>query len=261
MTVRQLFSKARERFSQRSRYGFDAELDCNGLIDCSQEGAVGVLERDEIEIVEPSHDQYNQIAVQEDRQIEREDRTDVPTEAFERLIGQLQGINNSFNRQMEQNERILERVQKLPEMLESLPVEAENQRQMVYSMMDQMKAQSDREEKIAETLRDIPYQTSRQTNTLVDMNQKLSASAQVDAQLADGFNRFNSTLGNLNKTSTQQSDAIAQMNKTFAASDRYMKHLVNRQNKRFAWMFFSGLGVCTFAVIAVIVTLVLVFNG
>jgi hypothetical protein len=51
------------------------------------------------------------------------------------------------------------------------------------------------------------------------------------------------------------------MNKTYAASDRYLKYIITKQEKRFAWMFYTTIGICTFAILTVIVTLALVFNG
>ena len=41
-----------------------------------------------------------------------------------------------------------------------------------------------------------------------------------------------------------QADSITQMGRTFSASDRYMKYLVQRQNTRFTWIFVATAGVC-----------------
>ena len=152
------------------------------------------------------------------------------------------------------------RIENIPEILGALPVESENQRRTISAMVDQLKQQDARQQQMVETLRDIPLESNRQTNTLVEMNQKLSVSADVDAQMAEGFNKFNQTLGNLNTSTSDQSDAISQMSKTFAASDRYLKYIVAKQNKRFAWMFITAMCVCTFAIITVAVVLAIVLK-
>ena len=42
------------------------------------------------------------------------------------------------------------------------------------------------------------------------------------------------------------------MSKTFAASDRYLKYLVAKQNKRFTLIFLIAVGVCVFAIISLL---------
>ena len=259
MTVKQFLSKAREKFSGRSDYGIDTQLNSDGLIDYSAEASVGLLERDELE-TDSAETTFGQIVLDNDDSLET-GRSEVLTEAFERLVGQLQGINGNLDRQITQHEQLMERIQKIPEMLESLPAESENQRQTINAMVEQLKQQDVREQQIVETLRDIPLESSRQTNALIDMNQKLSTAADIDAQMAEGFNKFNQTLGSLNNSTAEQSDAIGQMNKTFTASDRYLKYIITKQNKRFAWMFYTTIGICTAAIITVVVTLALVLNG
>lgn len=260
MTVKQFLSKARQKFSGRGEYNAGIELDDHGFIEDSFETAVGVLEPDGFEDVADESEGFDKIVLDGDRSLSR-DGTEVLTEAFERLVGQLQGINSNLNQQISQHEELMNRIEKIPEILGALPAESENQRQIISTMVEQLKQQDVRQQQMVETLRDIPLESSRQTNTLIDMNNKLSASADVDVQMAEGFNKFNQTLGNLNTSTSEQSDAIDQMSKTFATSDRYMKYVVAKQNKRFAWMFITAMCVCTFAIITVAVVLAMVLKG
>jgi hypothetical protein len=46
------------------------------------------------------------------------------------------------------------------------------------------------------------------------------------------------------------------MSKTFATSDRYLKYIISRQNKRFAWIFIGAVSVCA-AVILVLVGIII----
>jgi len=39
------------------------------------------------------------------------------------------------------------------------------------------------------------------------------------------------------------------MSKTFAASDRYLKYIISRQNKRFMWIFIAAISVCVTAIL------------
>jgi hypothetical protein len=62
--------------------------------------------------------------------------------------------------------------------------------------------------------------------------------------MTESFNKFGETVGRLILTVAAQSDSIMQMRRTFATSDRYLKYLVTKQNRRFMWIFFAALGVC-----------------
>jgi hypothetical protein len=68
-------------------------------------------------------------------------------------------------------------------------------------------------------------------------------------QLTESFNKFDKTLEKLNQSTVGQTDSIMQMSKTFATSDRYLKYLMSRQNKRFMWMFVVAVGVCLTAIL------------
>jgi len=39
------------------------------------------------------------------------------------------------------------------------------------------------------------------------------------------------------------------MSKTFAASDRYLKYIISRQNKRFMWIFVAAISICATAIL------------
>ena len=90
----------------------------------------------------------------------------------------------------------------------------------------------------------IPHETAKQTDALVDIDHQLAAAADTDVQMTESFNRFNQTLEKLNQSTLSQTDSIMQMSRTFSTSDRYLKYIVSRQNKRFLWVFIISLSVC-----------------
>jgi hypothetical protein len=67
--------------------------------------------------------------------------------------------------------------------------------------------------------------------------------------MTKGFNKFNQPLDKLNQTTEGQTDGILQMSRTFATSDRYLKYIITKQNKRFMWMFISAASVCLFVIL------------
>lgn len=169
---------------------------------------------------------------------------------FDKLIEQLQGINEHLTHQVTQHDELMGQMQKLPEILEGFPAVVENQKQLTEQLMQQLNTKSAKDEQFMDAVERIPTETAKQTDALVDINHQLGAAADADVQIAQSFNKFNETLDKLNQSTTGQSDSITQMSRTFATSDRYLKYLMSKQNKRVMWMFIITAGVLVVAVSA-----------
>jgi len=162
---------------------------------------------------------------------------------FNKLIDQLQGINENLNRQITQHEDLMNRMEKMPELLESFPKVVENQNRLTEQLLEELKTTSTKNQQFIDTVEKIPAETVKQTDALVDINHQLAAAADADVQMAESFNKFNKTIEKLDQSTVGQTDGILQMSKTFATSDRYLKYIITRQNKRFMWMFITSLSV------------------
>jgi len=137
----------------------------------------------------------------------------------------------------------------LPKLLESFPAVAENQKQITEQLLEQLKAAAAKDQQFMDAVEKIPTETTKQTDALVNIDHQLAAAADTDVQMTESFNKFNETLDKLNQSTLGQTDGIMQMSKTFATSDRYLKYLISRQNKRFMWIFVTAIGVCVLAVL------------
>ena len=178
-------------------------------------------------------------------------------DGFNRLIDQLEGINEHLGRQADRQERLMEHLEKLPDIIDSFPKMVENQKQLTEQTLEQLKANSLRSRQFLEIMEKIPAETARQTDALASIDNQLAATASVDAQMSETFSTFSETLGKLNENTVGQTDSIMQMSKTVATSDRYLKYLMNVQNRRFMWLFLAAIGVCLLAII--ILTAVIVY--
>jgi hypothetical protein len=181
-------------------------------------------------------------------------------EAFNLLVEQLGGINDHLGKQVRQHEDLMSRIDQLPELLETLPDSVNMQRQVVESLTEQLKTKALKDQQFAEVVGKIPAETIKQTHALVEMNQKLSVSTDINSQMSDNFNRFGSTLEKLDVSTSSQSESIAQMGKTFAASDRYLKYIISKQNKRFMWVFIVSLAISVLSIATLIVIVAIIFN-
>ncbi len=177
--------------------------------------------------------------------------------SFEQLVEKLGGINENIGRQIKQHEELIKRIDEIPQLLQNFPESMKNQRIIVDALVEQLKTQSLKNQQFTEAVEKIPVAAQKQTDAISDMATQLAASAAVDAQLAEGFRRFNNITDRLSDNVEGQTDSITQMSKTFSASDRYLKYILNTQHKRFMWVFIAALSVSVFAIISLLVVIFL----
>lgn len=191
----------------------------------------------------------NEVTLKSVPQIERQEQLEKLQKGFEQLVEQLKGINEHLNRQAGQHEQLMGRIEQLPKILESFPQVVENQKRTTEELLDQLKNASAKNDQFIDAVEKIPNETAKQTDALVNIDHQLGAAADLEVQRTESFNNFNDTLDKLNQSTMSQTDGIIQMSKTFAASDRYLKYIISRQNKRFMWIFIAAIGVCVAAIL------------
>jgi len=177
-------------------------------------------------------------------------------DGFNRLIGQLQTINNNLSQQVEHQQQLMERLDKLPQMFESFAPSIKNQQQLTEQVIAELKTAATKNQKFIDAVESIPTETAKQTDALQSIDHQLAAAADCDAQLTQGFAKFRQSLDKLDQSTASQTDSIMQMSKTFAASDRYLKFIISRDKKRMFWMLVISLSICA-AVILVLVGIIL----
>lgn len=201
------------------------------------------------ETSQPTKLQSNSLAVKNVQPADKSESIEKLQEGFSSLIGQLHGINEHLNKQVTQHQDLMSQMNQLPKFIESFPAVVENQKELTQQLIDQLKAAAAKNEQFADAVEKIPTETAKQTDALVDIDHQLAAAADVDVQMAENFNKFNDTLAKLDQSTGSQTDSILQMSRTFAASDRYLKYIISRQNKRFMWIFVISISVCMLAIL------------
>ncbi|MEN6383674.1 MAG: hypothetical protein ABFD79_00590 [Phycisphaerales bacterium] len=194
--------------------------------------------------------------------ISRREQTPDRTEAlqmiqnsFEQLVQKLGNINDQLDRHVEQNAQMLKRIDEIPQLLQNFPESMKNQKMAVDALIEQLKSQALKNQQFTETISKIPAAAEVQTAAVKEMAGQIAASAAVDSQIVEGMRKFNIVTDKLNDNVHGQSESIEQMSKTFSASDRYLKYILNSQHKRFMWVFIAALGVSTFAIIALLIVI------
>ncbi|MFA6187576.1 MAG: hypothetical protein WC770_10270 [Phycisphaerae bacterium] len=177
--------------------------------------------------------------------------------SFQAIVEKLGGINDHLDKQVEQNAQLVQKLGELAPLLQNFPEGFKNQKAVIDSLVEQLKAQALKNQQFTETIEKIPAATDKQTNAITEMSVQLAASAEIDSQLAEGFRKFNTITDRLNDNVENQADSIVQLGKTFSASDRYLKYILNTQHKRFMWVFVSAMAVCAFAIAMLVIVIIL----
>ncbi len=256
MTLRDLWAGTNNwlRSHGLSRQGdYGPEVDDEGLISQNADSS----ESGEAPAEETSEQNNNSVVVRPSGPDDRAQSLEKVQEGFNRLIDQLQGINEHLDRQVSQHTELMGRIEKLPQWLETFPSVVENQKQITEQLLEQLKASAAKQERFMGAVEKIPTETGKQTDALVNIDHQLAAAADTDVQMAESFNKFNQTLDKLDQSTQGQTDGILQMSKTFATSDRYLKYIISKQNKRFMWVFVSAISVCV--VVILILTGIIIY--
>jgi chromosome segregation ATPase len=177
--------------------------------------------------------------------IERREPVERLQEGLNQLVGELEQINGHLSEQLAQHEELMGRVRHLPQLLESLPSAVENQKRLTTQLLEQLRSSAAKDRQFSQVVEGIPAAAARQTDALIDINHQLAVAADVDVQMAEGFHKFRVILDRLNQNTVSNTEGILQMSRTFAASDRHLKHIVAKLNRRYAWTLAVTLGVCT----------------
>ena len=230
-----------EAHKPSKRANYQPEIDDEGLISEDTESTEAAAEDRTTE--------GNQVLVKTVQPMDKTQSLEKLQAGFDKLVEQLEGINNHLNRQAAQNEDLMSRIEQLPKLLESFPTVVENQKQLTEQLLTQLKATATAEREFVETIEKIPTETAKQTDALTDINHQLAAAADTDVQMTESFNKFNETLEKLNQSTIGQTDGIMQMSKTFATSDRYLKYIMSRQRKSIMWVFTIAIGVSVAAIL------------
>ncbi|MDD5063700.1 MAG: hypothetical protein PHQ35_02930 [Phycisphaerae bacterium] len=240
MTLKDFWSKTRS-WLETHKADYQPEVDDQGLInrDAASTGPAAGEKPAE----------SNQVLVKTVPQADKTQSLEKLQAGFDKLVEQLEGINNHLNRQAAHNEELMKHLERLPKLLESFPAVVENQKQLTEQLLEQLKTTTMMEQGFVRTVEKIPTETAKQTDALIEIDHQLAAAADVDVQMAESLNKFNGTLDKLNQSTVGQTEGIMQMSRTFAASDRYLKYIISNQRRSFIWVFTIAVGVCAAAIL------------
>ena len=245
MRLREILSGTSNWFRSRR---YEQAGECEPMLDDDGLLAVALEPQEDFDGAGPKRTPKGPVVVSPVTTLDRRESVEKLQEGFHRLVEQLEQINDHLNQQLTQHQELMGRVKQLPQLLESLPSAIENQKHLTTQLLEQLRTTAAKDQQFTDAVNKIPAETARQTETLTLINHQLEAAADADVQLAGSFVKFRDTLDRLNNNTARNTEGIVQMSKTFAASDRHLKYVVTRLNKRYVQVLAIALGVCGAAI-------------
>ncbi len=260
MKLKELWSKTNKWIRSHTQSAVkesESQIDNEGLIREDVEGgteSAGQQAEGEVQVEHPeepaSREETGEVVVASSMDSEKAEPIEKLQRGFNRLIERLSNINDNLNLQVSQHKELIGRLDTMPELVKSFPTIVENQEKTRIQLAEQISAMTASNEQFIESIEKIPEETARQTGMLDEIRERLESAADIDSRMSESFRQFNDILGNLDRNTVSHTDSIMQMSKTFATSDRYLKYIISRQNKRFMWLFVISLSVSVLAIVA-----------
>ena len=248
--VKEFFSKtgSRMKLARLTKSGdFSPDINENGLL-------ADTPHHDKVEPLRPKAASAEKPApmVKSAPDSAKNEQLDKLQDGFNRLIGRLESINDNLSHQVDHQQQLMERLDKLPQMFESFAPSIKSQQQLTEQMIAEIKGSAMKNQKFIDAVESIPTETAKQTDALQCIDHQLAAAADCDAQMTQSFTKFRLALDKLDQSTGSQTDSILLMSKTFAASDRYLKYIISRDKKRMFWLLVVSLSICATVILAMV---------
>jgi regulator of replication initiation timing len=193
--------------------------------------------------------------------VSKKDHVERFTDAIQQMVEKLEGIGGHLGKQISQNERLLDQMTKLPELLNSLPQSIGRQEEALRGLLGQLLEKERRDRQILDTLSSLPEQAACQSQALEEIRQQMAQSLQSDSQLNKQVGQVCDTLAKLDQDTISQTEWMEQVCRTFTLTDRHLKLTLARQHRRFLWMAAITRGLCRVLVSGLAVWIFLMHRG
>lgn len=176
----------------------------------------------------------------------KKDSAELFSDAVNKLVEKLEGINTSLDLQVHHNQQLVEKMDRLPELLSSLPGNAERQEKIFTELTEQMRQKTRQDERSVEALSGI--------------HEKVTACAEIEGKISDHFVDLGRSLTKLDENTVSQTDWIQHLNRSYTSSEQYLRDALTKQQKRFYWLFGLSLAVSVLTLTALAVAVIMLLS-
>lgn len=178
-------------------------------------------------------------------------------EGFDEVVDLVRTVRRHLDDQAERSERLLHKLDGLPEAMQSLQETNRNQTRIAESVEQHMERQQKDSQQLNQALGNLAQSTEHQGQVLGVLQEQIHASRQTDEQMLHSFSNVNQTLQQLSQTTQQSSRTLEQVSEQRSTSEQQMQELIRRTNKHMTIMTaanwalaVAALGVATYAALA-----------
>lgn len=180
--------------------------------------------------------------------VTKKDNVERLHEAVNRLVEKLEGIHDHLGSQVSQNEQLLSHIQRLPELMQNVPDSMRRQEAAVQSLTEELRRKAQSDTVLAEKLATLPGEAAKQTQALEEIGKQIFASHRMEEAMSEHFAGLAQAVNRLDGSTVHQTEWIQRMSRSFSDTDRYLKDMMIRQQKRMLWIYLVTVGVCLVAI-------------
>ncbi|HEX8523842.1 MAG TPA: hypothetical protein VF669_16420 [Tepidisphaeraceae bacterium] len=155
---------------------------------------------------------------------------------FLTLTDLMGAIRDNLERQDQRNEQLLEALQTLPQILQSVPEGNKLQTETLRAIHQQMEHQNGQQTKLAEILDRICEADAAQTSTIDALRDRVESLTQHDQAIASNLSNVGSAMATLSENTHASATVLQQMRDNSQVRDRELEKILHRQGTRFTTM-------------------------
>jgi chromosome segregation ATPase len=174
-------------------------------------------------------------------------------ESFHTLTDLMGAIRQAMERQSERQEQLVQSLQSLPRLMESIPDGQKVQTETLRMIVGQMEQQNSQQAKLSEILDKVSDAQGGHQKVLQSIGQGVETLSSHDAAISDNLRTLGSAMQTASRYSESSAQAMAQMREQLAVQSGEMQRALQKQNTRFTTMMAVAIFLAVAALVAVVV--------
>ena len=161
------------------------------------------------------------------------------------VVETMKAVRSHLDEQSHRSDRMLELMQHLPEVLQSIPEANRTQSRMLEAIHENLGRSNDTAAKLSEAISGLTSAAGSQERTLTSIHEHLVEEDQTRHKLNEGVAGLNDTLGHVVASNAATRDAMGTVVEQSRVNDEQMRELYSRSQKTTTAMMLVALALAT----------------
>jgi DNA repair exonuclease SbcCD ATPase subunit len=172
-------------------------------------------------------------------------------EGFTTLTDLMGAIRDNLDRQNQRQDELLNALQQLPQVLQTIPESNRVQGETLQAIRQQIEGQSAHQEKLGEILNKIGTNTGEQREMVDALRDRVEEIHKTDTTIADYLNNVGESMKEVSKNSQTSAEVLGKMRDNIDQRDGQIERVLHRQGVRFTTMLAIAIFLSIAALVAV----------